>query len=184
MAKIREAIEEFKPDPRVVDERGPTRQRAQHAGEELEVVDTGTQRVRDPLERLLKKPIRGTKKTVIDRDEYTAGIKFRHHWYHSGFAPSIGSSDLNRVFSGSVFGPSAKSEQQIFHRQQYKAACEKVGMRIERILSDVICWEKPLDEIGMAALGYSDRRPAEVAVKELFKTGLGLLVDLWGLKTK
>jgi hypothetical protein len=91
--------------------------------------------------------------------------------------------DLNKVFSVASAGPNAV-ERQIFHRQQYKAACDRVGMRTEKILADVICWERELDEIGKAQLGISNRPQAEAAVRALFINGLDMLVELWGLRTK
>lgn len=185
MAKPRTIIEEFQPDPRLVDERGATVHRLRKSDGLHESGSTGTTTMRDcPLERALRKPLRGAKdKTLIDHDQYNAGIKFRHHWFHAGFAPSIGSADLNRVFSRAKSGAGA-SERQIFHRQQYQAACRHVGMRTEKILADVICWELPLDEIGHAQLGMNSRQSAEVAVKALFSNGLFMLVDLWGMRTK
>jgi hypothetical protein len=59
-----------------------------------------------------------------------------------------------------------------------------VGMRTEKILADVICWERELDEIGKAQLGISNRPQAEAAVRALFINGLDMLVELWGLRTK
>ncbi len=174
MAKIKEAIEDFKPDARLVDERGPTLRRLTKG--DHDTASTGAVRMRDPLERLLRKE-------VIDVNHYSAGTKFRHHWYHSGFAPHVGSMDLNKVFSVASAGPNAV-ERQIFHRQQYKVACERVGLRTEKILADVICWEHELDMIGKAQLGISNRPQAESAVKALFVNGLDLLVDLWGLRTR
>jgi hypothetical protein len=117
MAKIKEAIEDFQPDPRTVDERGPTRQRL--AKGQYDTASTGAVRMRDPLERALRK-------SIIDVNHYSAGTKFRHHWYHSGFAPHVGSMDLNKVFAVPNAGPNAV-ERQIFHRQQYKVACDTGG---------------------------------------------------------
>jgi hypothetical protein len=175
MAKIKEAIEDFRPDPRTVDERGPTRERLSKLRGEHDTAATGALRMRDPLERILRKKL-------IEPYHYNAGTKFRHHWYHSGFAPHVGSMDLNKVFSVASGGGAA--ERQIFHRQQYAKACERVGMRTEKILADVICWERDLDEIGKAQLGISNRPQAEAAVKALFVNGLDMLVELWGLRTK
>lgn len=184
MAKPRTIIEEFVPDARLVDERGATIHRFRKSDGLHESGQTGTTTMRDcPLERALRKPVRGKSYTLIDRDQYNAGIKFRHHWFHAGFSPSIGSADLNRVFSSAKSGMAA-SERQVFHRQQYQAACKHVGMRTEKVLADVICWELPLDEIGHAVLGMDSRQSAEIAVKALFSNGLFMLVDLWGMRTK
>ncbi len=190
MAKIKEAIEEFTPDARLVDERGPTAQRLHHAGPNHEAGHSGQITMRDcPLEKALRKKFKspeGMMVTLIGPDQYNAGIKFRLHWYHSGIAPTIGSMDLGGIAARNVFayGPMPKSEQQLFHRQRYRQACERVGLRTELVLSDVICREKPLDEIGMAQLGIGNRPQAESAVKALFVNGLDLLVELWGLRTR
>lgn len=187
MAKIKEAIENFKPDSRLVDERGATKQRMGHARYDFESGDTGQITMRDdPLERALRKKLRDTGKPLINSDQYNAGIKYRLHWYHAGIAAVIGSMDLGGVFSRNVFayGPMPKSEQQVFHRQRYSQACQRVGMRTEIILTDVICRERALDEIGMAVLGMKNRDRSEIAVKALFVNGLDMLVELWGLRTK
>lgn len=187
MAKIKESIEEFTPDPRLVDERGVTKQRMRHAGSDHEVGDTGQVTMRgDPLERALRKKLRDTGRPLINADEYNAGIKYRLHWYHSGIAPMIGSVDLGGVSARNVFayGPMPKSEQQLFHRQRYREACQHVGMRTEIILTNVICREKHLEEIGRVALGMNTRERAELAASALFVNGLDMLVELWGMRTR
>lgn len=176
MAKPKTAIEDFKPDPRVIDERGATPERIRKAGDDHEAGHDGTRRMRDcPLDRALRKE-------MIDQKQYEAGVKFRHHWYHSGVAPVIGSLDLNKVFSRDVFafGPMAKSEAQYFHRQQYRAACKRVGLRTELVLSDVICREIALSAVG-AKLGFKNEPQSIAAATVLFQSGLDQLADLWSL---
>jgi hypothetical protein len=172
MAKPKSAIEEFTPDPRLVDERGATSERLARGPHDV-ADGSGARRMLDcPLERQLR-----AKK--IDEKQYRAGVKFRHHWYHSGMLAPIGSLDLNQVFGGDVFrGPMPKSEAQLFHRQQYRAACQRVGLRIELVLSDAICREVPLEDIGRK-VGFSNDPQSRAAASALFYAGLEILADLW-----
>lgn len=176
MPKIKTALDDFRPDPRVIDERGATKHRLKHANGDVETGDTGAVTMRDcPLERALRKEL-------IDKQAYNAGAKFRHHWYHSGIAPMIGSLDLNRVFARDVFafGPMPKTEAQLFHRQRYREACKTVGLRIELVLSDAICREIPLEDIGYK-LGFNNEPQSRAAATALFQCGLDQLASLWGI---
>src|SRR5262247_1823432 len=101
----------------------PTPERIRRAGADFERGDTGQITMRDsPLERALARK-------VITQEQYAAGQKYRHHWYHAGLADSLVSVDLNRVFATDLGGFSgmAKSEQQVFHRQRYREATQAAG---------------------------------------------------------
>src|SRR5262249_56461390 len=102
------------------------------AGADFEQGDTGQITMRDsPLERLLAR-------NVITQEQYGAGQKYRHHWYHAGLNDSIGSIDLARV-SGTdlgAFSGMARTENQLFHRQRYREAGQAIG----KIGSHVLAW--------------------------------------------
>src|SRR3569832_116346 len=107
MAKIRTAIEDFTPDARLVDERGPT---PEHAG------------------KLRPRPINlAVAAGRLSREHGIAAEKFYVHWYRAGLAENFGSADLNRVFGGDGAGAGmARTEAQAFHRQRFRSAVDKV----------------------------------------------------------
>lgn len=154
---------------------GPTPERMAKAGEAFEVGHHGTITLRDsPLEWL-------ERRGVITSSQYNTGAKYRHHWHFSGMLPNIGTIDLNRIFAGNggnIGMPS--SESQAHHRQQYRAAQEKVGMVTGRLLDNIICLEFSVVDAGRK-LGWKDEEVARrEAIKELCM-GLDLLRDLWGM---
>ena len=71
----------------------PTTERLRRAGRDIERGDTGQITMRDsPLERALAR-------SVITQEQYLAGQKYRHNWYHAGLSDCLGSVDLTRVFA-------------------------------------------------------------------------------------
>jgi uncharacterized protein DUF6456 len=155
---------------------GPTGERLRRAGEDFDRGQTGQVTLRDsPLER-------ARRRDVITSQQFNAGVKFRHHWYHAGLAENIGSIDLNRIFARDLTGYSgmAKTEAQVFHRQRYREACRMLGLKREYVLSWAICREEPLEKIG-AALGWNNRSQAIAAATELLRDGLDALALLWGV---
>src|SRR5947209_2842748 len=92
----------------------PTRERLDKSEGDFERGDTGQLTMRDsPLERAL------SRKMITD-EEYAAGQKYRHHWYHAGLCDPLASMDLAHIFASNHGGSSgmAKSETQQFHRQR------------------------------------------------------------------
>jgi hypothetical protein len=155
---------------------GPTPERLRHAGRDVERGATGQVTLRDsPLER-------GRRRDVITTQQFNAGVKFRHHWYHAGLSGNIGAIDLNRIFARDVtsYSGMAKTEVQVFHRQRYREACRVLGLKREYVLSWAICREEPLEKIG-AALGWNNRPQAIAAATELLRDGLDALALLWGV---
>jgi len=176
MAKIKPRIDDYSPDIRLLDERGATKQRILRAQKHYEIGDTGITSVRDsPLERALSRK-------VITRGQYEAGAKFRVHWYHAGLSDSLQSIDLNRIFasdSGSLSGM-AKTENQVFHRQRFREARDKIGDKGAFVLEWMICREEPLDRIGFG-LGWKNSAQAISAATEQARTSLDDLCGLWGI---
>lgn len=176
MAKIREAIEEFKPDPRVVDERGPTRERLRLAAGDIFVNDKGERHFRDtPIERAVTKKI-------INAPQYTAAQKYYNHWYRAGLSESIGSADLNRIFSAdpSNMVGMAKTEAQAFHRQQYRKAVQILGIRQSGVFERVVCHGETFRSVGHS-LGWNDGREANAVVIQMVRDAANDLCKDWGI---
>ena len=84
----------------------PTPERVRQAGADLARGDTGQITMRDsPLERALAR-------NVVTPEQYAAGQKYRHHWYHAGLCDPLGSIDLNRIFASDLgsFSGMARTE--------------------------------------------------------------------------
>src|SRR5262245_10639129 len=154
----------------------PTPERVRRAGRDFERGDTGQITMRDsPLERAFA---RG----VITQEQYSAGQKYRHHWYHAGLAEPLVSVDLNRIFAKDVGGYSgmAKSEQQLFHRQRYREAAQSAGKVGSHVLEWAVCREVVLEQVGYS-LGWGSRAQAYAAAVERMKAALDELCKLWGI---
>src|SRR5215831_16125860 len=100
--------------PRVIqppspdDARGPTPERMRHAQGFVERGNFGRGRVtlRDsPIER-------ARARNVISQAQYTAALKYRHHWYRAGLASPLSSVELNRIFAADMtsFSGMARTE--------------------------------------------------------------------------
>lgn len=125
---------------------------------------------------------RARKRRVIDGRQYAAICKFRHHWHHGGLEPTVGSVDLNRVFAPDFasFAGMAKSERQAFHRQQYREAVRKMGMRISNVVEKIACMDCKVEAVGHE-LGWSHPLQARASATEMLITGGDILADLWKL---
>ena len=99
----------------------PTRERLRKAGRDVERGDTGAVTLRDsPLERAFLR-------RAISQEQYCAGQKHRHHWYHGGLSDPLRSLALDRVPAGpDAFSGMAVSERQAFHRQRHREAVAAV----------------------------------------------------------
>jgi len=154
----------------------PTPERIRRAGTDFERGDTGQITMRDsPLERVLAR-------NVITQEQYAAGQKYRHHWYHAGLNDPIGSIDLARV-SGTdlgAFSGMARTENQLFHRQRYREAVQAIGKIGSHVLDWAVCRETALEQVGYS-LGWSSRPQAYAAAAERAKIALDALCRLWGI---
>jgi hypothetical protein len=156
----------------------PTPERLRRAGRDFERGDTGQITMRDsPLERALAR-------NALTPEQYSAGQKYRHHWYHAGLADRLESIDLNRIFAIDLGGYSgmAKTESQLFHRQRYREAAQAVGKIGSHVLEWAVCREIALEQVGQT-LGWSSRPQAYAAAVERLKTALDELCKLWGIGT-
>jgi hypothetical protein len=161
----------------VVEQRAlPTPERSRRAGADFERGHTGQITMRDsPLERAFARH-------VITQEQYSAGQKYRHHWYHAGLCGQLGSLDLNRIFATDLgtFSGMAQTESQFFHRQRYREAADAVGKIGSHVLDWAVCRETVLEQVGYT-LGWSSRAQAYAAAAERMKTALDELCGLWGI---
>jgi hypothetical protein len=149
-----------------------------------------------PLDRLYSRLTRQADPLSTEnglRREYTALVKYRHHWFSAGLQDAIGSADLNRIFAsdpGSMSGM-AKTERQAHHRQQYRSARDAVGHRPGIVLDNIVCAELTLELAG-SSVGYgsyyknggktyaSPYRAREEATKLLRQAAI-TLANYWGI---
>lgn len=167
--------------PAADDTRGVTAERMRHAQGFIDRGNLGRGRtgvitMRDaPIERALAR-------NVISQTQYTAAVKYRHHWYRAGLASPLSSVELNRVFAIDMtsFSGMARTEAQAFHRQRYREAVQHVGMIDAAVVEQVVCQEISLEQAGYK-LGWSSKPQAIAAATERMKAALDRLVELWGV---
>jgi hypothetical protein len=154
----------------------PTPERLRRAGGDFERGATGHITMRDsPLERALGR-------NVVTPEQYSAGQKYRHHWYHAGLAGELKSIELDRIFAADPASLSgmAKTERQVFHRQRYREAVQAIGRIGSYVLDASVCRELALHQVGHS-LGWSSRPQAYAAAAERMKLALEELCRLWGI---
>ena len=174
-ARLRNSIKRRK-QPLVERRALPTPERLRRAGADVERGDSGQITMRDsPLERAFAR-------NALTAEQYSAGQKYRHHWYHAGLAGRLGSLDLNRVLAVDLgaYAGMAKTENQLFHRQRYREAVQAIGKIGSCVLEWAVCREVALDQVGHA-LGWSSRAQAYAAALERMKAALDELCKLWGI---
>jgi hypothetical protein len=162
--------------PGLAERTEPTPERLRHAGGDFERGESGQITMRDsPLERALARK-------VITAEQYTAGQKFRHHWFHAGLSGHLRSIELDRIFAVDLgsFSGMAKTEVETFHRQRYREAVQAIGKIGSHVLEASVCRELPLDRIGYS-LGWSSRPQAYAAAAERMKLALDQLCKLWDI---
>jgi hypothetical protein len=138
--------------------------------------DTGQITMRDsPLERAFVRK-------VINSEQYAAGQKYRHHWYHAGLCDPLASVDINRLFANGPGGSCGmpRTENQLFHRQRYREAVAAVGKIGSHVLESSLCREISLEHVGYT-LGWGSRQQAYAAAGERMKEALDQLCRLWGI---
>ncbi len=156
-----------------------TPERAQKAGSDYIVGgDDRTGKVLrltdEPLERLWRR-------SGLEGREYTALQKYRHHWYHSGLLPGVGSVDLNRVFASDPSNSSgmAKSEAQAHHRGQVRQANDIIEL-LRPTVERVVCHEWPLEQAGYE-LGYKSPFRARMQAASELRAAGAKLARFWGI---
>src|SRR5262245_35622166 len=146
----------------------PTPERLRRAGKDVARGNSGQITMRHaPLERAFA---RG----ALTAEQYSAGQKYRHHWYHAGLSGGLISVGLG------AYAGMAKTERQVFHRQRYREAVQVLGKISSHVLEWAVCREFGLEQIGQA-LGWTSRPQAYAAALERMKAALDELCRLWGI---
>lgn len=161
----------------------PTPERIRIAGEDGVVIG-GEKEGRSARRYVMRdSPLdRALNRRVITGAEHSALQKYRHHWYHGGQAPHVGSVDLNRIFSsegGNVAGMPA-SEAQVFHRQRWREAREMLGHRSSIVIDNFVCSENSLEICGYS-IGWNSKPQAIAVATEIVKDAAYRLAKLWGI---
>jgi hypothetical protein len=125
--------------PPAEDSRGATPERLRRARGFVERGNLGKGRtglvtMRDtPIERALARGI-------VSPAQYTAAIKYRHHWYHAGLASPLASVELDRIFAPDLTSYSGmpRTEAQVFHRQRYREAVQHIGITGASVVEQVV----------------------------------------------
>jgi len=130
-----------------------------------------------PLDRLRNQ-------NKITQPQWEAGNKFRFLFYQAGLEGRFGSQDLNQIAGGGTtsYGMPV-SEQQAYYRQQYRDSLRALGLDLSSILSDFVCRETPIIEIGNKR-EWKDKNQARAVGLELIKVGLSLLAQHFGIIKK
>jgi hypothetical protein len=169
------------------DVHGPTRERLEKAADAFVVggEDRGTRIyffADSPLQRLYARlRLRaGTRETEDLTKEYTALMKYRHHWYHAGLEAPLPSVDLNRVFASdpSNMVGMAKSERQADHRKKYRDAVAELSKTTQKphvLLDNFVCYEWPLS-VSCHTIGYSMFR-----ARKMVRDSAEKLASFWGM---
>jgi hypothetical protein len=184
MAKIKEKIEDFKPDEYLVDERGPTSERMNKVVS-FERGDTGTITVRESTVD------RAVRTNTLSEHQGRAAAKLYMHWYRASMAGTMGSSNMSRIFGGdNDFSRLAATEASEFHWNRLKAACAAVKEAVDgsgqrgsdavRVLEYVVCRDMTFEQAGRK-IGHSSRDWAEKGAIILARGGLNILIKEWGI---
>jgi hypothetical protein len=159
----------------------PTPERLRMAGNDFALggEDRGikTYTMRDsPLDRIFAR-------RSLSGSEYAALQKYFHHWHHAGLQATVGSVDLNRIFSSDPASMSgmAKTEAQAHHRKQWREARALIGIETGIVVDYVVCAGSSLEAAG-THIGYnSPFRAREAALKHVQRAG-DMLERHWGLR--
>lgn len=182
MAKIKQALEDFRPDSRLIDERGPTGERIRKSASEFFTDDNGANHTREnPADIALAKG-------QISKRQHTAAHKLYVHWFRGGLQANYGSVDMHGIFGGKGYEAAgmAKTEAQAFHRQRFRKAIESLisaGQNTDKYrwpLVHFCCYENGLEQIGRA-MGWNNRPQALAVAIERVRAGLDILCDDWGI---
>ena len=137
--------------------------------------DTGRVTFRDsPLEKL------ETARKVTNA-HYRAGEKLRIHRHMAGLDAHYSAVNLNAVGAGGDTLPKAyTSDLASHHREQYRLACQRLGLHRARIVEMIVCDDVDLAQAGHA-LGWKSDNQARAAAVEILRSGLSDLADMWGI---
>lgn len=182
MPKPKTSLKEPAIDNRLLDERGPTKERL--ARTDFDIGDTGTITVRQsPIERAVK---RGT----FTERQGRAAEKFYMHWYRASLAGTIGSADPLKIFSSDGdHSRLCSTEMAEFHYNRVTEALSMIGSKMDgagfrkdhavKLMELVVCRETPFLEAGQT-IGFSGTA-AETMARAYMRGNLNILIEEWGL---
>jgi hypothetical protein len=122
-------------------------------------------------------------KKVLDGRQYDAGKKFYLHWYRAGLNERFAALNL----SSGVFGGDAApmgmpaSEAQAFHREAYRSAVQRLGIKLEALVVRIACRDQFPAQVGRELLGWSNDAQGRAAATEMLKLALDILIEHYGL---
>jgi hypothetical protein len=172
LAKIKTALEDFQPDIRLLDERGPTNERARRGD--------------NPISTALHKG-------QITPGQYATAQKLYTHWFHGGCAGTVHSKDLSAVFVS--FRPTdglATTEWAAFHRRSFlnaiQALNESKNPKYLYVVPRVVLWDEPIETVteglrNIINMRWRNRPQSFVVAVEALRDGLDLLGREWGIST-
>jgi hypothetical protein len=142
-----------------------------------------------PLDRMysrLTRQARSASEEAGLRREYIALTKYHHHWRAAGLQESIGSADLNRVFTSdpSSMSGMAKTEHQAHHRKQYREARDGedgLGHKAGIVVDNVVCAGTSLEVAGWAIGSFTSRTSARDGAEKILRESGRKLAKLWGI---
>lgn len=183
MAKPKTSLKEPDLDNRLIDERGPTKERLIRA--EYDIGDSGTLTIREsPVSRSIRSK-------TLNPQQRRAAEKLYAHWYGSGMAGTIGSADLNKIFgTASDFTRLYASESAQSHLQSYNNAIRVVrrdmdpagqGMDAVRLLELIVLQEIPFEQAGQAVWPNAGQSKATTLAIDRVQKALRVLVIEWDL---
>lgn len=132
-------------------------------------------RMREPIDRMRDRQ-------VLTGKEWAGLDKYRTHWIRAGMEPTIGSVDLNSVFSAnpSQRAGMAMGAPQLHHRQQYEAGRDEIGGRSAIIVDRVVLEDWTLESAGYT-LGWNSKPQAIAAATEILRDAGFRLAKFWGV---
>ena len=174
MPKIKQVLEEFRPDGRLIDERGPTNERLKKAEGQVHRDDLGREYFRDsPLNTALSRK-------SITAGQYSAGQKYYNHWFRAGIIGTMGQSDLARIFGTGGEMSDESACRHAFHRMRLAEADKCLGNLRHWAVEQIICRERSFAEAGMD-LGHKNRTRASDCMLKLLRQSLDILKEKWGI---
>ena len=139
---------------------GPTAERLRHAGKEF-YITVGRARSQQRTTMLDDALGKALVKQIIQPDEYEGLRKYALHWLAGGLAGHLSTIDLNRIlaFDATSMGGLARNERQLYHRQVYHQARDRLGTRAAFVADQVACQDNSITFVGLAWTRKGDRDP-------------------------
>ncbi len=167
-------------DPRLEDDRGITPERRQQAAKGF--VWGRDERGQKTVQTMRDSPLEAAHdRGALNDRQYNAAMKYKTHWFQGGLAGAMQSIDPNRVFaSGGFHAHLARTENQLFHRDQYRSAVEIIGIIPAAVLDTIACYEKNLSDVGRE-MGWRSKPKGIKSAEEILRDALDKLCRHWGI---